>query len=84
MTVHSHAGVGRTVIPHGALHHVGQPLRPVGLAPRAGFLLVWNPVILEDVVLAHCGLLGVEAIILILEVGLVQGDSHGACIVIIN
>ena len=38
---------------------------------------MWNPVILEDVVLAHRGLLGVEAILLILEAGLVQGDSHG-------
>ena len=76
MTVHSHAGVGSGVIPNGALQHIGQPPRPIGLAPRAGFLLVWNPVLLEDVVLAHRGLLGLEAILLILEAGLNQGESH--------
>ena len=57
MTVHSHAGVGGSIFPLGALHHVGQPL--------------------EDVVVAHRGLLSVETVLLICEAGLQQGEGHG-------
>ena len=75
--VHSHAGVGGGVLPHGALQHVGQSLRAVGLAPRAGFFLVWNPMLLEEVVLTHCGFLSVVAVLLVREVGFLQGESQG-------
>ena len=47
MTVHSHAGVGGSIFPLGALHHVGQPLRSVCLAPGAGLLFIRGPILLE-------------------------------------
>ena len=77
MTAHSHAGVGGSIFPLSALHHVSQPLRPVGLAPGAGLIFIRDPVLLEDVVCAHRGLLGVETVLLICEAGLVQGEGHG-------
>ena len=73
MTFLSHAGVGSSIFPVGALHHVSQPLSPVGLAPGAGFLFLRDPVLLEEVVGAHRGLLSVETVVLICEAGLHQG-----------
>ena len=47
-------------------------MSPAGLAARTDFLLIWNPKLLEEIMLAHCGVLSGETVLLVLEAGLVM------------
>ena len=67
LTVHDHAEVRSGVVPYSPLHHVGHTLVPVCLAAGADSILLWNGLLLEEIMLTHTWVLRGVAVLPVLQ-----------------